>query len=259
MFKLHNFGLQKSENQETLLCFYVNPHGLPNISLTYRLLKFMTNLFSLCIDTFGICSYICYCSLPLKSPVFNIILLLFSLKKCSPLSAQNIGRFVLLLLFTCSQCIVIFYHLLIVGHLVLLLLFLLVLGVQWFLSLVVHFFLFLFWFPAISVAFWHCSLLAPRFFFPFFFFFVTTTIALIYFVPHIKLVYLSLYAVLCQIWTLFPSYERDTREIARVYMRVEYLVNHVGWHRNIKNIETPEFLSTEGNCKIIIVSEWCVG
>ena len=45
-----------------------------------------------------------------------------------------------------------------VGHLVLFLLFLLVPSVQWFLSLVVvHYFLFLFWFPAISVAFWHCN------------------------------------------------------------------------------------------------------
>ena len=47
---------------------------------------------------------------------------------------------------------------LIVGHLVLFLLFLFVRGVQGFLSLVVPLFLFLFWFSAITVAFWHCSL-----------------------------------------------------------------------------------------------------
>ena len=41
---------------------------------------------------------------------------------------------------------------------------LLVLGAQWFLSLTVHFYLFLFWFPAVSVALWHCSLLTSCFF-----------------------------------------------------------------------------------------------
>ena len=76
---------------------------------------------------------------------------------------------------------------LIVGHLVLLKLFFPVLGVQWFLSLV-HFFLFLFWFPAISVAFWHCSLLTSCF--------LTTTIVLVFFVPHVKLVYLALFLLL---------------------------------------------------------------
>ena len=68
------------------------------------------NLFSLCRDMLGFCSYIiCYRSLrsAFNVTVFYIILLLFSLKKSSLLSTRNVGHFVLFMLLTCSQCTVV--------------------------------------------------------------------------------------------------------------------------------------------------------
>ena len=64
----------------------------------------------------------------------------------------------------CSSALWFLSLTLIFGHLVLFLLFLLVLGAQWFLSLVVYFFSFLFRFPAISVTVCHCILLTSCYF-----------------------------------------------------------------------------------------------
>ena len=51
--------------------------------------------------------------------VFNTILLLFSLKKSSLLSTQNVGHFVLFMLFTCSQVSALWFLLLALVHFIL--------------------------------------------------------------------------------------------------------------------------------------------